>query len=171
MMYKRVIVLLGIFLCSHAPAAAQTPAPRIVLARERVEPTMTMLRTVSPPLPDASFLLSQDPGKSPAHFSYILQGAYKRDQDLESLSPMREVKTLFLTQSSLPLVQLWSGRLQLDAFQDTLHIQDVQRHPRGLSSVHLSGFSLSFHFGRDARTGRPIQAWRCLPRIVGTVLN
>jgi len=171
MMYKRVIVLLGIFLCSHARAAAQTPTPHIVLAQERVAPTITMFREVSIPLLPSSLLLSQAPGKSLAHFSYIFQGAYKRDQDLESLSPMREVKTLFLTQSSLPLVQLWSGRLQLDAFQDTLHIQDVQRHPRGLSSVHLSGFSLSFHFGRDARTGRPIQAWRCLPRIVGTVLN
>jgi hypothetical protein len=33
------------------------------------------------------------------------------------------------------------------------------------------GFSLSFHFRRDARTGRPTQAWRCLSRIVGTVPN
>jgi hypothetical protein len=170
MMRKRFIMLLGIFLGSFVPGAAQTPTPQIVLAQERVVPNITMFRKVSIPLLPSSFLLSA-PGKSPAYFSYIFQGAYKRGQDLESLSPMREVKTLFLTQSSLPLVQLWSGRLQLDAFQNTLHIQNVQPHPRGLSSVHLSGLSLSFHFGRDARTGRPIQAWQCLPRIVGTVLN
>jgi hypothetical protein len=37
--------------------------------------------------------------------------------------------------------------------------------------VDLYGFSLSFHFGRDAQVGHPAQAWRCLSRIVGTVLN
>jgi len=31
--------------------------------------------------------------------------------------------------------------------------------------------SLSFHFGRGARTGHPTQTWRCLTRIVGTALN
>jgi hypothetical protein len=71
---------------------------------------------------------------------------------------------MFFKQSSLPLLQLWSRRLQLDAFQNTLNIQN----PR---SVHLSGLSLNFHFGRDAQTGRPPQALRCLSRIVGTVLN
>ena len=164
MKYKRFIVLLGIFLGSHAPAVAQTPAPQIVLTQERVAPTTIMLRTISIPLPTASFLLSQDPGKYPAHFSRLFAGAYERDNSLERLPKMEEVKTLFFTQSSLPLVQLWSGRLQVDAFQNTLHIQN----PR---SVHLSGLSVSFHFGRDARTERPTQTWRCLSRIVGTVLN
>jgi hypothetical protein len=36
---------------------------------------------------------------------------------------MDEVKTLTLMQSSLPLCQLWGGRLQLGAFQSTLHSQ------------------------------------------------
>jgi len=132
---------------------------------------MTMLRTVPPPLPAASFLLSRDVGKPPAHFSRLFVGAYERDQGPERLLPMEEVKTVLFTESSLPLVQLWSRRLQLDAFQNTLHIQSVQPYPGGPRSVHLSGLSLSFHFGRDARTGRPIQAWRCLPQIVGAVLN
>jgi hypothetical protein len=164
--YKRFIVLLGIFLGSHAPAVAQTPAPQIVLTQERVAPTtMAMaLRTISIPLPAASFLLSRDPGKSPAHFSRLFAGAYERDNRLERLPKMEEVKTLFFTQSSLPLVQLWSGRVQVDAFQNTLHIQNPH-------SVHLSGLSVSFHFGRDTRTERPTQTWRCLSRIVGTALN
>jgi hypothetical protein len=85
---------------------------------------------------------------------------------------MEEVKTLTLTQSSLPLVQLWGGRLQLDAFQSTLHKQIVQlgplggmesfrpprqSYPGGPLSIHLSGLSLSFHFVRDSRTRRPTQ--------------
>jgi hypothetical protein len=78
--------------------------------------------------------------------------------------PVREVRTLYFTQLTLPLVQLWSGRLQLNAFQNTLHIQNLR-------SVQLSGLGVSFHFSRDTRAGRPIRAWRGLSRIVGTVLN
>jgi hypothetical protein len=171
MMSKRVIVLLGIFLGSLVPAAAQTPAPPIVLARERLAPTVTMLQTVSPPLPADSFLLSRDLGKSAANFSRLFAGAYEPDDSLERLLPMETVKTVLFTQASLPLVQLWSRRLQLDAFQNTFHMQNAQPYPGGPRSIHLSGLSVSFHFGRDARTRRPIQAWRSLPRIVGAVLN
>jgi hypothetical protein len=170
-MYKRVIVLLGLFLCSHAPAVGQTPAPQIVLVQERVASTITMFRKVSISSSDSSFLLSQDHGKSNARFSSLFARPYERDQSLERLPPIEEVKTLIFTESSLPLAQLWSGRLQLDAFQNTIHIQSLQTYPGGPRSVHLSGLSLSFHFGRNAPTGSSIQAWRCLPRIVGTVLN
>ena len=188
MTHKGFILLVGMFLGSRVPAIAQTPAPQIVLAQERAVPTMTMLRAVSTALPTASFLLSQDPGKSPAPFSLVFAGAYERDHSLEYLPPTEKVKTLLFTQSSLPLVQLWDKRLQLDAFQSTLSIQNVQfgplgyggaqglrsprqSYPGGLGSVRLSGFSLSFHFGRDARTGRPPQVWRRMTRIVGNVLN
>ena len=35
-MHKQFIILLGMFLGSHAPAAAQTPAPQIDPAQERL---------------------------------------------------------------------------------------------------------------------------------------
>ena len=186
-MYKRLITLLGIALCSLAPAAGQTPSPRIVLGQEHVAPIIT-LRTVSNPVPPSSFLLSQDPGKPPVHFSYLFAGAAELDPGTELLPSVKRVKTLFYTQSSLPLVQLWSGRFELDAFQNTVHIQNVllgplayggmqgfrsprQGYPGRPPSVHFSGLSLTFHFGRNARTGRPIQTWRRLSRIVGNALN
>jgi len=132
--------------------------------------------------------LSQDPGKPPVHFSYLFAGAAELDSGTELLSSVKRVKTLFYTQSSLPLVQLWSGRLELDAFQNTLHIQNVllgplaygsmqgfrsSRHgyPGGPPSVHFSGLSLTFHFGQNAQKGRPIEAWRRLSRMVDNVLN
>lgn len=80
-----------------------------------------------------SFPLSGSPGQSPAHFSYLFVRSYKRYQSLEILSPIRESKTLFLTQSSLPLVQLWSGRLRLDGFESDLNMQNVQLGPSGLA--------------------------------------
>jgi hypothetical protein len=184
-MYKRFTVLLGIFLGSHAPTAGQTPAPHLVLSQEHGPPIITMLRTESTPFLTASFVLNQDPGKSPAHFNPLFAIANERDHSVELFPPMEQVKTLFFTHLSVPVVQLWGGRLQLDAFQNTLHIQNVrlgplgmldfrrprQSYPGGPLSVHLSGFSLSFHFGRGSRTGRPAQVWRSLSRIVGTVLN
>ena len=188
MVYRPFILLLGMFLGSPMPAAGQRPAPQIVLAHEHVAPVIAILPSVSTPLPAASFLLSRDPGKSNAHVSLLFAGAYERDYTLEYLSPMDEVRTLILTQSSLPLVRLWGGRLQLEAFHSTPHIQNVQlgpfgyggirgfrlpgqSYPRGPRPLDLSGLSLSFHFSRDARTGHPAQLWRRLSRIVDSVLN
>jgi len=165
MIYKRfIVVLLGMFLGTRAPAVARTPAPQIVLTQERFAPTTTMPRTVSMSVPVVSFLLSQGPGESSAHFSRLFAGAYERDHSLERFPQMEEVKNLTFTQSSLPLVQLWNGRLQLEAFQNTLHIQNLR-------SVRLSGLSVNFHFGRDARPGRPTQAWRFLSRFLLEQLN
>jgi hypothetical protein len=189
MIHKPFILLLGVLLGGHGPAlaqtVAQTPAPRIVLAQEHVAPITPMLSMVTSLLPAASFLLSQEPGKPNAHLSLLSARAYARDYSLEHLSPMDDVRTLILTQSSLPLVRLWGGRLQLDAFQSTLHLQNVpfgiggmresrfssQSYPGGPHSIHLSGLSLSFHFGRDARTGHPAQLWRRLTRTVVAALN
>ena len=101
---------------------------------------------------------------------------------------MDEVKTLTLTQASLPLFQLSGRRFQLGAFQSTLHSQNVQlgplgyggmegfrrplqSYPGGSLAVHFSGLSLSFHFGRDARTRHAAQAWGRITRFVGTILN
>lgn len=187
-MCKRFILLFGMFLGSHMPVAGQTPAPQVVLVQEHGAQIMMMHPTVSTPLPAASFLLSQDHGKSPARFSLLFAGAYERDHSLERLPPIVEVKTLIFTLSSLPLVQLWGGRLQLGAFQNTLHNQNVQlgplgyggmqgfrpprqSYPGGPRSVHFSGLSLSFHLGRDSRTTRPTQVWRRMTRFVGAVLD
>ena len=183
-MHKRFILLLSVFLGSRVLTAAQTPVPELVPAQELVASIVT---AAPAPLLAVSFLLPENPGKSAAHFSYLFAGAYERDQGLEglaSLSPMREVKTLFLTQSLLPLVQIWGGRLRLDGFTSTLRMQNVQLgpsaagglqdsrllrqgYPGGPRSVDLYGVSLSFHFGRDAQIGRPAQIWQCLARIVG----
>ncbi len=101
---------------------------------------------------------------------------------------MIKVKTLILTQVSLPLVQLWDGKLELDAFQSTLRNGNMQFGALGFSampdsglsqqsfsggsrSVHFSSLSLNFRFGRVDRTRRPTQGWRRVPRIVAALLN
>jgi hypothetical protein len=188
-MHKRFILLLGMLLGSDVLVPAQTLAVQIVPAQSVLAPRMAVVVTAPTPLIAASFLLPENPGKSVTHFSYEFAGAYERDQGLEglkNLSRMREVKTLFLTQSLLPLMQLWGGRLRLDGFTSTLHMQNVQfgpsaagglldfrpqreGYPGGPRSFGLYGVSLSFHFGRDAQIGRPTQIWRCLARIHAAV--
>ena len=177
-MHKRFILLIGVLLSSFVPTTAQIPVPAFVSTQELVAPIA---------VPAPLFAVSFHPPENP-HFSYLLARAYEADQGLEGLerlSPMHEVKTLFLTQSLLPLVQLWGGRLRLDGFTSTLHMQNVQLGPSAGSglqdsrlprqsypgaprSVDLYGISLNFHFGRDAQIGRPTQIWRCLARIAGT---
>jgi hypothetical protein len=190
-MHKRFFPLLVLFLGNLVPVAAQTPAPQIVPMQDRIARIVTVVPTVRVPLLAALFLLPDNPGKPAAHLSYLYAGAYEGHpglDDLKSLSPMHEVKTLILTQSLLPLVQLWGGRLRLDGFTSTLHMQNMQlgpsagggpqdfhsprqNYPGGPRSVDLYGFNLSFHFGRDAQVGHPTQAWRSLSRIVAAVLN
>ena len=169
-------------------AAGQISAPRSVPAQKSAAPVITVFRAESKTLLPPSFLLSQDRENTFAHASLRYAETYERDDMLERLSPVIKVKTLILTQVSLPLVQLWDGKLELEAFQSTLRIQNVQfgtlgngamadsrlpqqNFPGGSRSVHLSGVSLKFHFGQAQRTRRPTQGWRCVPRMVATLLN
>jgi len=181
--YKRVIVLLGSILGCYALARAQTSVPRIVVAQERVAQSIPVLRTFAAPLLTSSPVVNLDPGKSPAHFSLMPVGAYEGDHSLEGFPQLEHFKTFLFTQTSLPLIQLWGGRLQLDAFQSTYHIQTMQpglvglvrfqgqSYPVGPRSSQLSGLSLSFQFRRGARGERPSELWRHVTRIAGNVLN
>jgi len=185
---KRFIALLGMILWSHVVLAGQMSEPQLAPMQEQSAPIVTMHRAVATHLRATRFLLYQDPGVIPVHFNLVFAGAYEGDPILQHLSPMDETKTLTLSQSLLPLVRFWGGRLQLDAFQSTLHSQSLQfgasgdgglggfrglrqGYPGGTFSAHFSGLSLSFHFGREARTRPAIQLWRHMTRIVSAVLN
>ena len=169
-------------------AAGQISALQFDPAQKPVAPVITVFRAESKTLLAPSFLLSQDRGNTLAHISLRFSGFEERDQVVERLLPVIKVRTLILTQVSLPLVELWNGKLELGAFQSTLRTQNVQlgalgyaamrdfpppqqNFPGGLRAIHLSGLSLSFHFGRAEGTRRPTQAWRCVPRIVAALLN
>ena len=176
------ILLLTVFLSSLV-AAAQTHTPQTGPAQELVAPIITGFQAVLVPSPARSFVLSDDPGQSAAHCSYLFVRAYERDQGLGNLSPIQRIKTLFLMQSGLPLFQLWDGRLRLEGFTRRLHTQNVPlgspavgglqnlccpggSYPGGLRSVRFYGLSLSVHFERHEEIGRPTQTWRSFARFV-----
>jgi hypothetical protein len=186
-MHQSLILLLGMFMSSQA-AALQISALRLAPAQKPVAPVVTPFRAESKTLLAPSILFSQDPEHTFAHRSLRFSGREERERALERLWPVIKVKTLILTQVSLPLVELWGGKVELDAFQSTLRIQNVQfgalglaampdsgfsqqNFPGGSRSLHFSGVSLKFHFGRVERARRPTHVWRCVPRIVAALLN
>ena len=180
-MYKQLILLVGMVLGGPLPTTAQTPAPQLIDAQGRITPIVTTAPELSR---GASFLPPENPGKPAAHFNYLLPSVYERDQHpegLESLAPIREIRSLSLTQSSPPSLQYWEGRSRYDG---TLHTQNVQlgplsaagpqdfvpaqqTFPGGPFSVAPYGVSLSYDFGRNAHMGHAAQIWRRLGRVVG----
>ncbi len=180
MIHKRSILLLGMLLGAPMLTAAQSaPEPIAVLAL--VSPNIPTSPTIPVRFYVSSLSVSQNAGQYTA--SSLSTEAYDPAQGLSALSPMIEVKTLFLTQSRLPLIQLWHGRLHFDGFTSELYTQNVQlgpsgggglldfhparqRYPCEPRSVYLYGLSLSFHFGRTSQTEHSTEIWRRLARIV-----
>ena len=186
-MHKRFILLFGMFMGSQA-AAGQISVLRIAPAQKPVAPVIVVFGREPKTLLAPSFLLSHERENAFAHTSLRFSGREERDQALERLLPVIKVKTLILTQVSLPLVELWNGRLELDAFQSTLRTQNVQlgplgyaalrdfplpqqNFPGGLRAIHLSGLRLTFHFRRVEGRRRPTRAWRYVPQIAAAILN
>jgi hypothetical protein len=210
-MKRKFILALGMFLGSYLSAAAQIPAPRIVAEQNRSASIMAMVhqampapliaesfslpgnpaifapRTLPAPVLAASLPVHKNPANSAVHFSYMVAEPYKPGQGMDGLEnqfQFEEVDTLFLAQSTLPLAQLWGGRMRFEGFASTLNIQNVQLGPSDAGgmqdfrpwrqselgappSVNSYGVSMSFHFGREAQTGRPAQIWQTVARMFG----
>lgn len=181
MIHKRSMLLLGMLLGVPMLTAAQTSAPEPIVVLKLVSSNIPTSPTIPARFDVSAIPVSQNTGQYTA--SSLSTGAYEPAQTLSALSPMIEVKTLFLTQSRLPLMQLWHGRLHFDGFTSELHTLNVQLGPSGGAglqdfhparqkypcaprSVYLYGFSLSFHFGRASQTGHSTEIWRRLARIV-----
>ncbi len=166
-MQKGLILVLGVLLNSTLPGAAQTRATQVLLMQERSSPIRTLFQGVPAQLPATTFVPPLGPGKPPAHFTVPLAAAYNRDLEV--------IDTSFVTESRVPVLQLWSGRLQLDGFESTLDMENMLLGPSGSGhpgvrvprEVVLYGISLRFRLGRDAQTGSRAEVWQCLARIVG----
>jgi hypothetical protein len=173
----------GLLLIACFPTEAQTPGSQFALEQTPSDLTMILfpgrLPWLSPIVLPIQFF-----GKSFPRPTFLLDEAYKPDASLENLLLIESFRTPFLTESSLPVADLWQG-LKLVLFESTIH-------PRGLelgsptsgigfyymrpatndqagaaNSVGLSGISLRYSFGRDAERGRPVPIWRCVSWVMG----
>lgn len=179
MMHKRFIVLLGVVLSGYIPAAAQRPTQQIAIVHEPPAPAITIptipLRTLPVRLPVFSFFLFQRPTLSSARFTLPIVEPYGRDYSLEDAFPIENMKTMFVTESRVSVGQIWGGRLQLNCFVSTLHMENIVLgpsvsheglHPPGTRSLDQFGISLRFPFGAGADSERPAHLWKTLSRIV-----
>jgi hypothetical protein len=173
MRHQLILVVVGLFLSNCLSGEAQTLATQVFAPQARPEPTTAMFRAPpTHPLPPA-FRSVQLSTRPVTHLSDFLNAAHNPDRSLDGLSPVESNVTLFGSQALLPMVQFWSGRVQLGASESTFHMGNVilrQGHLGSSGSVDLYGVSLVFHFGRGAQTGSPTQIGRRMTRFVGAVL-
>ena len=158
----------AVVIASPVPQDADS---RMILARERVAPATIQHRAFSATLFTAPSLEYRATANTAGHVNWTYAGTNAPSQTINSLIAMENVRTVFFTESRFPLVQFYSGRLHLDAFQNTLHLQSVQPGPSALRSIHFSGLSLGLHVGHIDATDHSAHAWRRLSQIVGTALN
>jgi hypothetical protein len=80
-----------------------------------------------------------------------------------------------LTESRLAVAEFWKGRLQINGFESTRHMQNEQFGPPGYITLPPShdqaglansggsdGISLVLNFGRHTRAASQPEAWRCV---------
>jgi hypothetical protein len=184
-MRNQLILAAGFLLSSCLPVEAQTPSAQIVLAETSPPPVVPMILVFrASPIRASTELPEQPlPHYSAPHPTPLLAAAYKPDPSLGSQLGIDEFRTPMLTESSLPVANLWRG-LNLDAFESTSHAPSLWRfsptsgagfedlRPRSSdqasigSSVGRSGLSLRYRFGRDAAR-KPSQILRCVSWVIG----
>src|ERR1700680_3654594 len=158
-MQHQLILVVGVLLSSCLPGEAQTLATQVFLAEARPEPATMSVRAFpnhSPPNVSLASRLLRTPV---AQVTVLVIPAYEPDRSQESRLLVEVVRTLFVTESRLVVIQFWRGRLRLDGFDGTLHMQNVQLGASGsggpppshdqaglASSGGLEGISLGFCF-------------------------
>ncbi len=171
-----LFLTLWVLLSSYLPARAQTRSAQLSLMQEGPAPRMTLLAAASSPLPLTTFLPGRPLAERPARFTALLAAVYNRDRSPEGLSSVEVLKTPFVRQARVTLVQLWSGRLQLGGFISARRMENVllgysasgdlpgfgvsrQGHPgaRVPRADRSYGLSLTFRLGCDAHAERRVE--------------
>jgi hypothetical protein len=171
---KRFVVVLALTVGLSARAAAQSTEHRIGFVRSPTSPLIGSYPRQVVPLASSMSLI---PPHDDFHhgYSFRITENYKL-QDADSLFPFHESKTLFATESRVPVAQIWGARLQVNLFAVTLYTRNVMLGPlasnqalprsRQLRSVDLYGIAVSLPLGRDARLESSKSLWDSLSRIV-----
>lgn len=155
-MQKWLILWLWLLLGGCLAAAAQAPAAQLLLAQEPSAPLLMFVRVAPAQLPPASVAPAPQ-GKALVGLTAVLALSKSPDQGLvKRLLSIEVVKTMFATESRVPIAQLPGGRLQLDGFTSTYHMKNLLLGPSGLGhpgiraprSARVYGIRLSFRLGR-----------------------
>jgi hypothetical protein len=180
-MRNQLILVIGLTVCGCLPAEAQTIAKVIFLAQPRSGPMMLLSKPPPPKSPPRKvFPAINPPPKSLLRFTRISTATYDPERNLEDRLAITLDRTPFVTESTIPVAELWGGRLQLEGF-DTTRTRDPQFAPLGVGqvtppasrdlasvnrSVDYDGLSIRFEFG-NSPTRRPAKIWHYLRWVVG----
>ncbi len=169
---KRLVFALGLTLGLNGRAGAQGAQHRIEFVQSR--PSSTIISSPHHALPLASSVLFIQ-RQSDFHCGYtFLNTANYQLRNADSLFSFHETKTLFATESRLPVAQIWGARLEVNVFAVTLYTRNVMlgplapvlQRPMQLRSVDLYGIGVSVPLGRDARWEGSKSLWRSLSQIL-----
>jgi hypothetical protein len=173
---KRLVLILGLILGTHARAGAQSTEYRIAFVQSPPSSMMVFPPRHAVPL-DSSVLLIQQQGNFHDGYGFRITGNY-RDQNPGSISPFQETKTSFVTESRLPVAQIWGARMRVSLFKLTLKTGNIMlgplasnealhrpRHTGEPRSADLYGIGVSVPLGRNARWEGSTVPWRSLLRI------
>ncbi|HEV2615565.1 MAG TPA: hypothetical protein VGU63_03025 [Candidatus Acidoferrales bacterium] len=171
-----------------APALAAMPAPSAIVPTFASSPAgltpvistdIFALRGIPKHFQPAQLPSSRHVGEYVARYDALPTDAAGRQESRWRLPQMNEVKTLFMTQSRLPLVYLWGGRLQIEGSTTTLNMANIEMGPSGGAglrdfhpvrqkylcdphSVDLYAVGVSFHLRRIPQAARPAPVWHVL---------
>ena len=165
-----MILLVALLLAGAVAADAQTGSVPAVPGPERISPA-TMLAPRSPRFSRSGSWLARPVDEQTPRFNLAPAVAFTRDRTPASFQTL---KTPYLRQARLSILQLWGGRLQLDSFGITRRMDNSLRTSTGfrfgasaspgaaLWGDQLYGFSLTFRSAGNARDARSVEECRCL---------
>ncbi len=175
-MHHPSIVLVGLLLAGAVADDAQTGSVPAVPAPERISPA-TMLAPRSPRFSRSGSWLARPVDEQTPRFSFAPAAVLARDRTPASFQTL---KTPYLRQVRLLVLQLWGGRLQLDSFGTTRRMDNSLRTSTGFRfgasassgaasrGDRLYGFSLTFRSAENARDARSVEGCRCLGWLFST---
>jgi hypothetical protein len=182
LMQKRLLLTLGLLLSSSLPAGAQAHSAQLSHMQKHAAQT-TLVSTATIHLSENSFVPAPSLEQPPSRFAALLSAVHNRDTSLGLQSTVEVVKTPFVRQVRVTIVQFWGGRLRLDGFESTLRTRNFLlglsesggdpafRVPHAGAAApraaRLYGVSVMFRPGHGPRAQAPTEGWRRLACIAG----
>ncbi|MGC1686453.1 MAG: hypothetical protein WA734_12595 [Candidatus Acidiferrales bacterium] len=187
MRLRRTILVVVAIVGGCLPAAAQntfvrltTIATKPARTSEPSDRRYSLHATFGSPVRPASERNSLGALASPVASTYI-------DERTPVILPrFEEIRTLFMSQSRLPVMNFAGGHVRLAGFGSTLAMGNVELGPSGAGGLldfhpwrHYQpgdprsfgsyGVSLGFHVGRDSQAGQTREIWRYVTRFLEDV--
>src|SRR5580704_2168548 len=124
---KRLVLVVGLILGSHARAGAQSTEYRVAFVQSPPSQMIVSSPRQAPPFGSSVLLIQQ---QVDFHRGYDFRVAANYElQNPNSLFPFQQTKTSFVTESRLLVAQLWGARLQVNLFAVTLYTGNVMLGP------------------------------------------